>query len=80
MARATERDLTGKNRSLNYKEALQSFIETSAKVNAVGIKTHKIGRNSTLAELVLFETETVWEDYISKLFKRLLQSVSGLIN
>lgn len=75
-----ERDVTGKNRSFDYKEALQIFIETSAKVNAIVIKTHKIARNSTLVEFLLFETGMVWADYISELFSRLLQSVSGMIN
>lgn len=80
MARERERDVTEKNRSFDYKEALQIFIETSAKVDAIVIKTRKIARNSTLVESLLFETGTVWADYISELFSRLLQSVSGMIN
>lgn len=59
-----------KNRSFDYKETLQIFIETSAKVSAVVIKRHEIATNSTLVERPL-ETGTVWADYVSELLQRL---------
>lgn len=55
-------------RSFDDKEALQIFIETFAKVSPTVIKTRTIARNSTLVELLLFETGIVWADCISKLF------------